>query len=715
MASRGGALRLSINADSRGFQKGLGTAQHSLDRFAKGAGKLSRLGGGGLAGVVGGLTSIGGAAALVKESTNATMDLYKATKRLSTVTGLDMQSSNAWVNLAKSRGVSAGQLTRSYTALAKQIGLAQSGSKKAVQAFTQLGVSQETLRTGNTAEIMSRVSDGFSRYANGLGKSRVASQLFGRAYSPMLALLNKGSGNLKALLRDELQHGARLTLSARQYERARQAQLRFNQSMEKLKVTIGNAVLPYVTRLTNTLSDWLQKGANRQKIEQVVHSFASMAHQVASVLKYLTPVVRRTTQFAAKHPALMKMVAALIAVKVAAKSISFLMPLRGVSMLSKGMGALAARAGVQGRIAGAGFAGAFIAALIPAFESVKDLLSGNVKSGIGRALAMGGGAALGSLFGPVGALAGAGLGGLGYDALFGGNNQPSSNGSRSFFIKKNGKWVPFFGGPMRKLPKGVRSLTPQQVAALNTPSESARMPSLPSLTMPLADPSPTKSGSKSKAKPKAKAKVTPQEALHRAYKLRNWAHPYKVRLARIGSRDNSLAANRRRKSILDQGIAKWKSVRPELKRLAADAHRGGDERILGLIWDLIHDGDALVAKWKTELGAVKDMIAVKGSQDVIDNANRRLQIAQDTIRAEESFLKTAFGFGDIGTGGPNAYTAAGGVMGNVTQAGGNVNITINSLHPGDAKTKAAIGRAVVAAVGNQGSRKKPRANVGGRR
>ena len=221
MAGRGG-IRLYITAESKGLNRGLNQAQSSVDRFAKGAGRLSRLGGGGLAGVVGGLTSLGGAAALLKDSTTATMDLYKATRRLSTVTGMDMQSSNAWINVAQSRGIKTDQLVRSYTTLAKQIGLAQRGGKTAVATFQQLGVSQETLRTGNTAQIMAKVSDGFTRYADGLGKSRVASQLFGRSYAPMLGLLNKGSGTLRGLLRDELKHGGQLTLTT-EAVRARKA------------------------------------------------------------------------------------------------------------------------------------------------------------------------------------------------------------------------------------------------------------------------------------------------------------------------------------------------------------------------------------------------------------------------------------------------------------------------------------------------------------
>jgi hypothetical protein len=237
------------------------------------------------------------------------------------------------------------------------------------------------------------------------------------------------------------------------------------------------------------------------------------------------------------------------------------------------------------------------------------------------------------------------------------------------------------------------------------------MPAMPSFETPSTPSQAT--GSKGR-KPKAGGvKVTPEQALHAAFKLRHWAHPYSVRLARISVNDHTLAANRRRKSILTEGISQWKGVRSQMKALANDAHKGGDAEIFGQIWDLIHAGDAKVAKWKLKLSAVNDTIAVTSSQEAIDNANRRLSIAQNTIKSEEAFLKTAFGFGDIGTGAGNAFLAAGGAPTNGNQrAGGNVQITINSLHPGDSKTKDAIGKAVTSAFSLQGSRKSSRTLLG---
>jgi len=487
--------------------------------------------------------------------------------------------------------------------------------------------------------------------------------------------------------------------------------------MEKLKVTVGNAVLPYITKLTEKLTGWLQKGANQKKIEQMVHAFWKMASNIAGVVKVVAPLVKRVGDFVGKNPKLVQMVGYMVALRGAVKLISFANPISGVMGLVNSMRVASKVASKYGSLAGAKFAGGFMLALIPAFESVQDLLSGQKSrqtNAIGRTFAMVGGGLLGSLLGPAGALAGAGVAGMGYSALFPGQSAPNRKSVQGY-VKRNGRYVLSPGaGVLRKQPKGLVWMTQAEAAARNATQDitDIKMPAMPNFGV-----EPTVPTQSTAAKPKRKkasgVKVTPEEALHAAFKLRHWAHPYSVRLARISVNDHTLAANRRRKSILSEGISKWKGVRSEMKTLANDAHKGGDAEIFGQIWDLIHDGDAKVAKWKQKLAAVNDTIAIASSQEAIDNANRRLSIAQNTIKSEESFLRAAFGFGDIGTGGTNAFLAAGGAPTNGNQvAGGNVNITINTLHPGDSKTKAAIGAIVTNSFTSQGSRKVSRTVMG---
>ena len=474
--------------------------------------------------------------------------------------------------------------------------------------------------------------------------------------------------------------------------------------MEKLKVTIGNAVLPYVTRLTQKLSDWLQKGANQKKINGIVNTVGQLGHQFVGVARNLTPLVKSLGNFVRKNPDLVRMIGYAIALKGAAKLISFATPirslgrfawaLRGLLPLGKRVGAaLVARFAAEGAASGAAFGAAFAAAMpaliLAAGAALAYKLPSLLKGAIGNK------DSAGSL-----------------QDMLGQNASPDFGGYAQW--KKShpgGTRAQFFRWNREQQKGGFLTGNLNNAFAVLSPSNVSKVMSGP-FTMPSALPSFTAGGggvsqNTSRASKKRKAgapKVTPEEALHEAFKLRHWAHPYRVRLARISIHDHSLAANRRRKMILTSGISVWKGTRSELKRLANDAHKGGDAEIFGQIWDIIHDGDAMVAKWKAKLAAVQDSISIASSQEAIDNANRKLAIAQDTAASETAFLRAALGFGDIGTGGINALQAAGGAPNKLSNTkGGNVHITINSLHPGDAKTKKAIASAVTTALGMQGS------------
>lgn len=723
-----GGMRLNITADTRGLNKGLSQAQGSVDRFARGAGRLSRLGGGGIAGVVTGLTSLGGAAAFVRESVTATNDLYKASKRLGTITGMDVRTSSEWVSLARSRGVESEVLARSYTGLAKQLGVAQRGGKTANETFRQLGVTQDMIKRGNTSEIMGQLAEGFSKHADGLSKARVASQLFGRTYGGMLRILNGGKQNLTDLLSEEARHGPVLDANTKKYENARKAQIRFNESMERLKVTVGSAVLPYVTRLADVMSKWLGKASNRQQIDHMVKAFADIAKQGALVVKALVPIVTGIGKFVGSHPKLAKIVADMIALGFAIKALSFINPLRGALQLILRVKALRA-AGIAG---GSGMANGIMAGMakakgkITAWLVALQIRMGTAGALVGRTFGIAMNVAifaaaallvsqLPSLIG--GALKALGIGdsttATSWSELFGGGKASGTveDDYETWKKKHPGKSFREFSIATRKQ-RGVSVTTGRAPTASEMNNQLGILPQFDAGSGGSSTPSALKQNT-SKKKKVAKKQVTAVQAMARANKLRHWAHPFDVRLSKISVNDHTLAAERRRKAILEQAVAKWKSVRSELKKLAADAHRDGDAEISGRIWDLIHRGDDKVAKWKIKLSIVADAVKIQSSQDAIDNANRRVAIAQSDLKAEDAFLRAAFGFGDIGSGAANGYLAAGGPgMAGNTAAGGNVNIVINSLHPGDAATKRAIGKAVTASFINQGARKRARVKIG---
>lgn len=81
-------------------------------------------------------------------------------------------------------------------------------------------------------------------------------------------------------------------------------------------------------------------------------------------------------------------------------------------------------------------------------------------------------------------------------------------------------------------------------------------------------------------------------------------------------------------------------------------------------------------------------------QAQIDQQRARADLAEQNARLNAQALATFSGPNDIGTG------------------WGGVNLTVNTLHPGDPRTLTAIGQAAAAGFGFQGGISSPRTAVG---
>ena len=742
MAAKGG-LRIYIGATTDGFRKGMAEAESSADKFTKNvthsfsraqgamdrlgksSGRLSEVGGrggalGAVTGLAAGFVSLGGAAAMIGGAVTATNDLYRASRQLGRVTGFDLQTSSAWVQMAKARGIETNSLTRGFTGLAKQLQAAQRGSKTATSAFEQLGVSQKLIRSGDTSAILEQIANSFSRHADGTGKAALASQLFGRNYQGMLQILNKGGGSLREMIRDEKLHGGVLDNNSAKYAKARESQLRFTMAMEKLKISLGSAVLPYLTKFTDKITKWLDKADNKKNMDLFVKGFAGIANQAMAIAQKVVPMVSAVGNFIGKHPGLVTLVADLVAFKLALKAISFVNPLNGLlGLIRRGRSAQGALVGLRAAAVkgGQGIVSA-LGAVTPKLTALLNRWSTAFVSRFGSMGASSGAAFGGSLIRNVVPFLlkfGKAFGAIGVtlDALVNpdsispdfrnGRKAPQgtllNNSSTSAYGKtllsqiKNGTYSSATGSFQSAL----------QALMSNTP--------IPGYVAEPSLPAQNTSTARRQAKTK-KAGMSPAQAWARARKLKNWWVPYESRLRKISIHDHSLAAERQRQAIITEALGRWKSLRGEIKSLANDAHKGGNADIFGRIWDIVHAGDQQYNKWNASLPAIRDAIAMKSAENTVDSTSEQLRIAQQTAAAETAFLRTAFGFGDIGTGGLNAMVAAGGApVGMLNQRGGNVNITINSLHPGDSKTKKAISSAVTSALGMQGARRTVRSSV----
>lgn len=165
---------------------------------------------------------------------------------------------------------------------------------------------------------------------------------------------------------------------------------------------------------------------------------------------------------------------------------------------------------------------------------------------------------------------------------------------------------------------------------------------------------------------------------------------------------------RRRKLQADLRAARrLRRPKGEIKQIT-DAITEVDDRLLGL-----RASNTRLARQQSTAQSNAEIQAgtTAGGQDPdlqaqLDQANERARVATRGQGLSDAFIRAAFDVGDIGNGAPTAWQAAGG------RFAPGVHVTINTLHPGDSQTLAAIADAATQGLGQQGFVTSPRAVSG---
>jgi hypothetical protein len=341
-----------FDAYKRELKRAIGLTD-KFDRKLKGAGKRNNFRGIGKAalGAAAGIGAIAVAANELRTSVKATSDLAKATRQLQRATGLTAEEASQLAAVLQVRGIGTDKLGRSFTTLAKQIESAKTGSGAAAENFRKLGIAQDAIRDGDVSTILVQAADGFEKLGDGTSKAAIAQQLFGRNARDLIPLLEGGG----QALRDQL--GLAPKLSQEQVKQALAAtiaQRNFNLALLNLRVTLGLAVLPYLSKAATALSTFITQvqtgtglgGAFRDRI-------LAISDAINGVISPLTRTNNRLVNFAA---ALTAVAAAFAAGKVIASVVGLGSALAAVFSNPY----LAAAAAIAAVIAGIG-AAAFVA------------------------------------------------------------------------------------------------------------------------------------------------------------------------------------------------------------------------------------------------------------------------------------------------------------------------------------------------------------------
>lgn len=316
-----------FDAYKRELKRAIGQTD-KFDRNLKGAGKKNNFRSIGKAalGAAAGIGAVAVAGTELKKSVDETVDLAKATRQLQRATGLSAEEASRLAAVLKVRGIGTDKLGRSFVKLAGQIESAKEGTGAAADNFRKLGVSQRDIQSGNLSRILTASADGFKKLGDGTSKAAIAQQLFGRNSRDLIPVLEGGG---KAL-RDQL--GLAPQLSQAQVEQAfaaTKAQRQINLALMKVRTTIAVALLPYISKAANFISEMFE-GGNTQggrfaaKLKEIWRS-------IQPALEDLGKLAKAVFEFLAANPKLVKMAAYLGAVGLAVKAIKFGSAISGMS------------------------------------------------------------------------------------------------------------------------------------------------------------------------------------------------------------------------------------------------------------------------------------------------------------------------------------------------------------------------------------------------
>ena len=214
----------------------------------------------GTAALVGGATAAAGAAiyGVVKTSAN----FADATIKNAASAGMEVEAFAKLAHAADLGAVSQEEFVNSAAKLAQTYTDALAGSQQALDTFLRAGIAlrdnEGNLKT--TEQLYMEIADVFATMGDGVGKTDLSRDLFGRSGVKMISFLNAGSAGLKALGEEAKRLG--IVLSKQDYKNAEE----FNDSLtvlgksfRGLSLIIGKELWPELAKAAREIAAWVSE------------------------------------------------------------------------------------------------------------------------------------------------------------------------------------------------------------------------------------------------------------------------------------------------------------------------------------------------------------------------------------------------------------------------------------------------------------------------
>ncbi len=254
-----------------------GTAAGGVSRFKKVA-------------VAGLVAATGAAVVFGKKSVQAYQDVAKESSILSRITGESIKDAGRLRFAAHESGVEFTTLSTSMRIFAKNTAGAQGSTTKMKAITDQLGFSIQDAhgKLLPMNELLPKVADRFAKMPDGPQKTALAMKLFGRSGADMIKVLNKGSAGIKEL-GDQGEKTGNVLKDTEGYKAQLKAQREFQAASTGLKVQLGAALYPILTKLTQYLAEHV--GPAFTNVSEFVDHHSQLIGTLAKIMLPLAGII----------------------------------------------------------------------------------------------------------------------------------------------------------------------------------------------------------------------------------------------------------------------------------------------------------------------------------------------------------------------------------------------------------------------------------------
>lgn len=257
---RAGSVILAVKGDATNFAKSVKDEVKSKTRgIGEAMGGHIRDGLKSMAGPIAAVTATFGVEKIVEGSISAFEDSASSIRGIQRIAGGTVEQISGLRGAMQEAGVDTTNMAQTMRVFSTHIAQAGKDSKKTAEMQKLLGTSIRDAH-GNLkpmTELLPQIADKFKSMPDGIQKTALSAQLFGRNGTQMLPFLNKGSAGIEELTQKAKDMGLVLDdTSMKKFADSKKKAREFSLAMQGLQISLGDLFLPILESVQDAIREY---------------------------------------------------------------------------------------------------------------------------------------------------------------------------------------------------------------------------------------------------------------------------------------------------------------------------------------------------------------------------------------------------------------------------------------------------------------------------